>query len=434
MSINFTSPAGFTTAVLIADTYQAPNGSNDSISTLTQSGGIPAAAALEIQSTQGALLIPRMTTTQKNDLATAGFSAIVDGMIVYDVTLGVFSFREGGAWNTLAAGSVSGPGVSSVGAIARWANTIGTVLENSGVVIDNSNNATGFNSISVSNGSLTTPTIHFTASPSTGFSSTGGTPGINFLTQGGLQFQVLPTASAVNWISVTGSATGFAPDLVAHGTDTNVGINLAPQAAGTVSISNGTNAGAIELYNAAATFYVGFQAPACTQNTTWTLPLVDAVTPGEVLSSNASGVLSWVSNSATVLQVAVVTVTSAEILSLHSAPITVVAGQGANTMVNVFDLVVEFVPVSTPYTVAGGSTLQFQYSTNGDNVAVPVAGTGLLDQTTKHLSTTDIDTVAGLTSSSVSNASIDLTTSADANFTLGNGTLTITIYYTVLTI
>lgn len=49
-------------------------------------------AALDIQSTVGALLVPRMTTTQKTALTPT------NGMIIYDTTLSKFSFYEAGAW------------------------------------------------------------------------------------------------------------------------------------------------------------------------------------------------------------------------------------------------------------------------------------------------------------------------------------------------
>ena len=50
-------------------------------------------ALLELASTIGALLVTRMTTTQKNALTP------VNGMIVYDSTLGKFQGYEAGAWN-----------------------------------------------------------------------------------------------------------------------------------------------------------------------------------------------------------------------------------------------------------------------------------------------------------------------------------------------
>jgi len=56
---------------------------------------VPASSAiLELLSTTGALLLPRMTTTQRNALTA------VDGMILYNSTTGQFNFREGGAWVT----------------------------------------------------------------------------------------------------------------------------------------------------------------------------------------------------------------------------------------------------------------------------------------------------------------------------------------------
>lgn len=51
-------------------------------------------ALLELKSTLGALIVSRMTTTQRNALTA------VDGMILYNSTTGQFNFREGGAWVT----------------------------------------------------------------------------------------------------------------------------------------------------------------------------------------------------------------------------------------------------------------------------------------------------------------------------------------------
>lgn len=53
-----------------------------------------ASAALDISTTTGALLVPRMTTTQRDALTAA------NGMIVYNTTTGAFNFYEGGAWVT----------------------------------------------------------------------------------------------------------------------------------------------------------------------------------------------------------------------------------------------------------------------------------------------------------------------------------------------
>jgi hypothetical protein len=56
-------------------------------------GGAPATSAkLDITSTTGALLVPRMTTSERDALTA------VDGMIVYNTTTAAFNKRQAGAW------------------------------------------------------------------------------------------------------------------------------------------------------------------------------------------------------------------------------------------------------------------------------------------------------------------------------------------------
>jgi hypothetical protein len=52
------------------------------------------AGALDVVSTTGAFIVPRMTTAQRDALAA------VNGMIVYNTTTDQFNFREAGAWVT----------------------------------------------------------------------------------------------------------------------------------------------------------------------------------------------------------------------------------------------------------------------------------------------------------------------------------------------
>lgn len=54
-----------------------------------------ASAALDINSTTGALLLPRMTTTERNALAA------VNGMLIYNTTDNKFQGYENGAWANL---------------------------------------------------------------------------------------------------------------------------------------------------------------------------------------------------------------------------------------------------------------------------------------------------------------------------------------------
>lgn len=121
MSLNNVSGTTYSSALLIADTYQLPNGSNDSLPPFTLVNGFPASTCLELQSTLGALLISRMTTAQKNDLNAA------NGMVVFDTTLNDFQFYVNG-WVGIPAVVI--PTVAND--IAIFDNTTGT-LSDSGV-------------------------------------------------------------------------------------------------------------------------------------------------------------------------------------------------------------------------------------------------------------------------------------------------------------
>ena len=63
----------------------------------------------------------------------------------------------------------------------------------------------------------------------TGIISSGGTNALTFMTNATAQrqFEIIHTASAVNYVQITGSATGTSPVVSAQGSDINVGLTLA---------------------------------------------------------------------------------------------------------------------------------------------------------------------------------------------------------------
>lgn len=126
MALNTTSPTGFTTSVLIADTFP-----NDDIATMTTANGTVVSAALELQSTSGALLLPRLTAVQR-DINTFIPN---NGMILYNNTTDELNAYVGGAWEVLGNGdgNVVGPVDSVENNIAVFADDSGEVLDDSGV-------------------------------------------------------------------------------------------------------------------------------------------------------------------------------------------------------------------------------------------------------------------------------------------------------------
>lgn len=91
-------------------------------------------------------------------------------------------------------------------------------------------------------------------------------------------------------------------------TDTNGNVLLDPNGTGAVSVvaanlllSSGTSASELRFLepSGSGTNYSAFKAQAQAGNVTYTLPAADATVSGYVLSSDAAGALSWVSNAST---------------------------------------------------------------------------------------------------------------------------------------
>lgn len=96
MALNLISPTTYTTAILIGDTTNGASMGN--LPTLTTFMGQPVSAALELQSPDGALLLPRLTNQQIVDLNS------VDGMLVYNSENEELDLRVTGIWEKVAAG------------------------------------------------------------------------------------------------------------------------------------------------------------------------------------------------------------------------------------------------------------------------------------------------------------------------------------------
>jgi hypothetical protein len=62
----------------------------------TVTGGVATSALLDLTSTTGALLVPRMTTAQRDALTAAA-----NGMIIYNTSTNTLQGRQGGAWTNL---------------------------------------------------------------------------------------------------------------------------------------------------------------------------------------------------------------------------------------------------------------------------------------------------------------------------------------------
>ena len=126
-------------------------------------------------------------------------------------------------------------------------------------------------------------------------------------------FKLTATGSATNEFTVANAPNSSGPTLSATGSsDSNIPINITPKGTGDVFINppstgalivagNSGNAGTLTLQadtDDSGSFSASFAPGVLTENTAYTLPLADAGTSGDALTSNASGVLSWTTMSA----------------------------------------------------------------------------------------------------------------------------------------
>ena len=121
------------------------------------------------------------------------------------------------------------------------------------------------------------------------FDAKGTTSNTVFRGSGGsqIQFIISNSGAGTNYLQTGSSATGVSPSISCQGSDTNIDLTLTPKGTGVVRTS-GTG---IRLYGSSSG-YVGLTGAAAAGSTTYTLPAADGTT-GQMLSTNGSGTLSW---------------------------------------------------------------------------------------------------------------------------------------------
>ena len=116
------------------------------------------------------------------------------------------------------------------------------------------------------------------------------------------------------------------------------------------------------------------------------------------------------------------TLSSADILDLHNTPITLVAAPGAGKFL-ICHRVIEYLTYGTvAYTVSGTTTI------NWAGEAAVVGEIATLDSGVSSINSSDDTSVYVQAANAVNKA---LTVSSDAALTDGDGTLTVTVWYTI---
>lgn len=126
-----------------------------------QTNNPDASAVLDITSSDKGLLIPRLTLSSDLSSPTPVVSPAT-GLLIYNSGSNQdqgFYYWSGSEWKMLKpseANDVEGPASSTDNAIARFDGTTGTKIQNSGVILDDSENITGVNKLTTAGFTLTT--------------------------------------------------------------------------------------------------------------------------------------------------------------------------------------------------------------------------------------------------------------------------------------
>jgi len=105
--------------------------------------------------------------------------------------------------------------------------------------------------------------------------NTKGTGAFYFVTGGGQQADITNTAASVNYLGITGAATGAAPTISAQGSDANINLKLTPQGTGIVQ-------------TAATLKYAGVISGLTTKTSAYTLTTLDYTVLGNATTASFS--------------------------------------------------------------------------------------------------------------------------------------------------
>lgn len=133
---------------------------------------------------------------------------------------------------------------------------------------------------------------------------------------------------------------------------------------------------------------------------------------------------------------ATLTLTSAQLKALHATPIQIVPAPGAGLALMPLSATAEYVFVTPAYSgvtnaiivIAPAATL------GSSNEPIQMMAAGFIDQTASQLSVTPAQTVAAAAADFSNTALMVANEQGSGEFTTGNGSLKITLYYTVITL
>lgn len=399
-NINLEPGQVFSSAVLIGDLGQVGGVAvvpTDSVPVMTTAvvAGVTTtvSAALEIQSTLGGLLLPRMTTAQRNTM-TAAPNAIVNGMMIFNsdaVAGGVVQAYENGIWVTLsnaaggtflaANGSAAAPSFSFVtdpatGMYLSAANTL-DFAANGKRQAEIIGTAAAVDYLTITGSAAGAPGVVLIGVAGTDAAiglayTTKGTGPHGFVTGGGDQVHILDTATAVNYMTLTGSAANLPVKMSAVGTSVDIGLQIITKANGDLSLksSDGASTPAMEFYNGAGTFFTSLESVAVGANLGLALPSVKAAYDFTPLSALVDGTMNFYKEGVTYVRVSIL---RAGVIDMFNTAKQIIPAPGLSKMIIVHKAELRHAFATNAY--ANGGAIFLQYGLVAPSAGLAATGT-----------------------------------------------------------
>jgi hypothetical protein len=142
--------------------------------------------------------------------------------------------------------------------------------------------------------------------------------------------------------------------------------------------------------------------------------------------------VSGIAQTAGPVQTASVTLTSAQLRSLHGSPVQLIAAPGTGQALAPISVVFQYKAGSSVYTIPGGGRLAL-YISAPQNLVTQVSAAGFLDQSTSQIFMSEgIGGIGSSPQGTLENASMMAANDGSTEWTNGDGTVTITVYYTIV--
>ena len=133
------------------------------------------------------------------------------------------------------------------------------------------------------------------------------------------------------------------------------------------------------------------------------------------------------------VQTATTTLSSTQLRALHGTQVQLIPAPGAGQLLAPISVVFQYKAGNAPYTIGGDGGHVAVYVGTPNNVVTEVAATGFLDQATSQVFMSEgIGGVGISPQATLENAPVTVRNDSAAEWTGGDGTVTITVYYTAV--